>query len=105
MAAKGTLAKENLIKQIAAALPAGVYIGEFDKKHYFWSEENGEKVQIAISMTCPKNPVGEVNIPTNGGIDFSAAAPAVVAPTTHEPAEISDEEKANIAELMARLGL
>ena len=33
--AKGTLAKENLIKKIAAALPAGDYIGEFDKKILF----------------------------------------------------------------------
>ena len=105
MAAKGTLAKENLIKKMAAALPAGTYIGEFDKKHYFWSEENGEKMQIAISMTCPKNPVGEVSIPTGGGLDFSAAAPTVVAPKAYEPAEISDEEKANIADLMAKLGL
>ena len=105
MAAKGTLAKDNLIKKIAAALPAGTYIGEFDKKHYFWSEENGEKMQIAVSMTCPKIPVGEVSIPTGGGLDFSAAAPTVVAPTVHEPAEISEEEKNNIADLMARLGL
>ena len=105
MAAKGTLAKENLIKMMAGALPAGTYIGEFDKKYYFWSEENGEKVQIAIAMTCPKNPVGEVSIPTSGGIAFSAAAPTVIAPVTHEPAEISEEEKANIADLMAKLGL
>ena len=93
MAAKGTLAKENLIKKMAAALPAGTYIGEFEKKHYFWSEENGEKIQIAISMTCPKNPVGEVSLSTGGGIDFTATAPATVAPTVHEPAEISEEEK------------
>ena len=102
--AKGTLAKDNLIKLMAASLPAGTYIGEFDKKHYFWSEEGGEKVQIAISMTCPKTPVGEVSIPTGGGIDFTAST-AAVAPAVHEPAEISDEEKTNIAELMARLGL
>lgn len=105
MAAKGTLAKENLIKKMAAALPAGTYVGEFDKKHYFWSEENGEKVQIAITMTCPKNPVGEVTVVSNGGLDFSAAAPTAIAPTVHEPAEITEEEKANIADLMAKLGL
>ena len=105
MAAKGTLAKENLIKKMAAALPAGTYVGEFDKKHYFWSEENGEKVQIAITMTCPKNPVGEVTVASNGGLDFSGAAPTAIAPAVHEPAEITEEEKANIADLMAKLGL
>lgn len=101
--AKGTLAKENLIKKIAAALPAGDYIGEFDKKYYFWSEENGERVQIAVSMTCPKNPVGEVSISKGGGIDFTA--PKTVAPTVHEPAEITEEEQENIKVLMQRLGL
>ena len=105
MAAKGTLAKDNLIKKIAAALPAGTYIGCFDKKYYFWSEENGEKVQIAISMTYPKNPVGEVTVISGGGMDFSAAAPTAIAPSVHEPAEISEDEKNNIADLMARLNL
>ena len=94
--AKGTLAKENLIKQIAAALPAGSFIGEFDKKYYFWSEENGEKVQIAMSLTCPKNPVG-------GGIVFSS--PTTVAPTKRETVEISEEEQDNIRALMEKLGL
>lgn len=101
--AKGTLAKENLIKQIAAALPAGSFIGEFDKKYYFWSEENGEKIQIAMSLTCPKNPVGEVLVPKGGGIDFSS--PTTVAPTKRETVEISEEEQDNIRALMEKLGL
>lgn len=104
MAAKGNQAKENLIKQIAGALPAGTYIGCYDKKYYFWSTENGEKIQVAITMTCPKNPVGEINLPSNGGIDFTGKS-TVIAPTAAEPAEISEEEKNNIAELMRKLGL
>ena len=102
--AKGNDAKEKFINKIISQ-NKDIYVGCFDKKHYFWSEENGEKMQIAISMTCPKIPVGEVSIPTGGGLDFSAATPTVVAPAAHEPAEISEEEKANIADLMARLGL
>lgn len=55
--AKGAIAKENLVKRFAEAVGAD-YVGEFDKKYYFWSTENGERVQIAVAMTCPKNPIG-----------------------------------------------
>lgn len=103
-AAKGNLAKENLIKKMSKCLPEGTYIGCFDKKYYFWSEENGEKVQVAISMTCPKSQVESVSVIKGGGFDFSAPS-TVIAPTKHEPAEISEEEKENVQELMRRLGL
>lgn len=106
--AKGAIAKTVVAQKIAQAFGSD-FVGEFDKKLYVWANENGERVQIAISMTCPKVPVGE------GAIDFSAEpgdslnfedmSGAVVAPKSYEPAEISEEEKKNIAELMARLGL
>ena len=51
--AKGNIAKQNVAKKIAEVFGSD-FVGEFDKKLYLWSEENGEKVQIAISMTCPK---------------------------------------------------
>ena len=54
--AKGALAKEALIKRFATAV-GNDYCGELDKKYYFWSVENGERVQIAVSMTCPKTPI------------------------------------------------
>ena len=102
--ARGAEGKANVVKKLQAAFGAD-FIGEYDKKVYVWSQENGEKIQIAISMTCPKNPVGEVTVVSNGGLDFSAAAPTAIAPAVHEPAEITEEEKANIADLMAKLGL
>ena len=107
--AKGAIAKENVTKIIAKAFGSD-FVGEFDKKLYVWAEENGEKVQIAIAMTCPKHPVGG-----NGNLNFDAepgsslnfenmsAAPASA--STFTPAEITEEEKKNIADLMARLGL
>ena len=101
--AKGNQAKENFINKIISE-NKDIYIGCYEKKHYFWSTENGEKIQVAITMTCPKNPVGEINLPSNGGIDFTGKN-TVIAPTAAEPAEISEEEKNNIAELMKKLGL
>ena len=54
--AKGAEAKANFIQRIKTALGAD-YIGEVDKKYYVWSTENGERVQLAIALTCPKTPV------------------------------------------------
>lgn len=104
--AKGSIAKDVVAKKIAAAFGAD-FVGEYDKKLYVWAEENGEKVQIAISMTCPKVPVGASDFSTEPGnsLNFEDMSAAVVAPKSFEPAEVTDEEKKNIAELMARLGL
>ena len=54
--ARGQEAKNYVAKKLAEAFGAD-YIGEIDKKYYVWSKENGERVQVAISMTCPKTPV------------------------------------------------
>lgn len=101
--ARGTEAKEKLINQIIEACK-DIYVGCYDRKYYFELMENGEKVQIAISLTCPKNPVETVTPTLNGGFDFSGDN-EVVTSTKFEPAEITQEEQDNIAELLARLGL
>jgi hypothetical protein len=106
--AKGAVAKENVIKQLQSAFGSN-FIGEFDKKIYVWANDGGEQVQIAISLTCPKNPIEvAANVDTDGGDwDFSDNAPVntKVAVANAAPAEITAEEKANIADLMAKLGL
>lgn len=60
--AKGSQAKENLIARIVENLPDGTYIGCYDKKHYFWSQEDGEKIQVCMSLTCPKTPIETENM-------------------------------------------
>lgn len=102
--AKGNQAKQNLINAFIKANPES-YIGEVDKKHYFWSEEDGEKVQVAISLTCPKVYIGEApktTVSFGGGHSFGESNTVVVPTPT---AEISEEEKDNIAKLMKELGL
>lgn len=101
--ARGTIAKDTVMAKIEAAFGADV-IGVYDKKLYVWANDGGEKVQIAISLTCPKSPVGEVAGVSDGGFDFSGAN-TVIAPTKFEPAEITEEETENIKALMSRLGL
>ena len=105
--AKGAVAKTVVINKLAEAFGAD-FIGEYDKKIYLWANDGGERVQIAISLTCPKTPIEVANVDTDGGDwDFSdnAQKSSTVAVTNAAPAEITEEEKQNIADLMARLGL
>lgn len=103
--AKGNIAKEKLKNVIAEAL-GNDFIGEIDKKIYCWMDENGEKIQIAIALTCPKVQVETGAAPTpvvenGGGYDWDATPVG----STSAPVEISVDEQKNIEDLMAQLGL
>ena len=106
--AKGAIAKENVTKTLAEAFGSN-FIGEYDKKIYVWANDGGEMVQIAMSLTCPKNPIQvDTSVTTTSGDwDFSdnPKINTTVAVANAAPAEITAEEKANIADLMAKLGL
>ena len=103
--AKGAIGKQNVIQKIAEAFGKD-FIGEHDKKIYVWTQENGERIQIAISLTCPKVMIdamdAEMLEAPAGDFDWSMDTPA--APKA-APVEISQEEKDTVANLMAKLGL
>lgn len=104
--AKGNIAKENIAKKLQEVFGQD-WIGEYQKKYYVWATENGERIQIAISMTCPKVQV-EIAAPTTatGDFNFEDDAPAApVVATGFAPAEITDEERARVVEMMKALGL
>lgn len=104
MAAKGTVAKQNVVEMIKKAFGEN-YIGEFDKKIYVVADDGGEKVQIALAMTCPKTPVNVVNTKTlnyNTGLDFSDSDYVEV---PKEKSDISEDERKTVIELMKRMGL
>ena len=93
MAARGSVAKENLIERFKNALGED-YVGTEDgKKFFFWSDENGERIQVAITMTVPKTPLASTMT------EF--AADSVFAPK----AEMGEDEKATLDRLMKELGL
>ena len=101
--ARGVNAKNEVVKKIKAAF-GDDFIGEIDKKLYVWAKDEGnEKVQIAITLTCPKVQVeagGSSPIASNSkGFDFEAA------PVAKPKVEITQDEQQNIANLLARLGL
>lgn len=102
MAAKGSKAKEN-VKQIIANAFGDKFVGEVDKKLYVWADDGGETVQIAIAMTMPKNPIGEVPKNTN---DWTASAESAGGTTVvGAGAAISPEDEAKIVALMKELGI
>lgn len=104
--ARGSIAKTAVEKKIAEAFGES-FIGLYDKKLYVWANDGGEQVQIAISLTCPKNFI-EVNkeVDTGGDWDFTDDGPKMaVAVNPTGPAEITEEEVDNLKKLMERLGL
>ena len=92
--AKGSEAKEYVIRKIKETFGED-FVGEQDKKIYVWGQEGGEKVQIAISLTCTKNPIGSLNFEEKEKI----------LEEENKAVEITEEEKIKIDELMKRLGI
>lgn len=92
--AKGAIAKDNLMKRFITAVGAD-YVGEDNKKFYFWSSENGERVQVAISLTVPKTPLA-CNA-QGGDLNFEDDAPPKV--------EMDESEAQILARLKEELGL
>lgn len=97
---KGDIAKAGVIEKIAAAFGSD-YIGENSKKYYVWSMEDGQKVQVAISLTCPKTPIGE-----GTKLDFTAdLGDSVVIQGPINNIEIGEGERENLRKMMEKLGL
>ena len=102
--ARGAQAKSK-VEQIISSAFKDNFLGIYDKKLYVQAEENGEMVQIAISLTCPKTPVTVSDKPLifEDKLDFEAGT--TVVPQSQIQTEISDEERQTVKELMERLGL
>lgn len=98
--AKGANAKIAVTNKIANAFGED-WIGEVNKKLYVWADDGGERVQISITLTCPKTPIDAPDknyVPDNDWSEEPASVPKA-------NVEISEEEKKNISDLMERLGL
>ena len=96
--AKGNIAQEYVIDKIKSAFGED-FIGEQDKKFYVWGIEGGEKVQVAISLTCPKNPIGGMNF------DIMEVSAPKVEQKSEGLAEMTAAEQNKIDELMKMLGI
>ena len=104
--AKGAIGKQLVTNKIAEAFGAD-YIGEVDKKLYVWTVENGERIQIALALTCPKTPIETGAAPTpvsesDGGFNWDEPVKPIAAAG---PVVITADEQDNIQKLMDQLNL
>lgn len=94
--ARGNIAKINLLEKFKAALGQDFVGMDTDgKKAYFWSTENGEKMQVCITMTVPKIPLAIESAPQEM---VFGDGPVPVSP-------ISEDEQATLDRLMKELNL
>lgn len=94
--ARGSIAKTNLLEKFKVALGQDFVGMDSDgKKAYFWSTENGEKMQVCITMTVPKTPLATDSMPKEM---VFGDGPVPVSP-------ISEDEQATLDRLMKELNL
>ena len=62
--------------------------------------EDGEMVQVCISMTCPKVPFSPDAVPGDGFPSGNYGEP-----TQYKPTEMTDGEMENVRKLIRELGL
>lgn len=103
--AKGAIAKQEIGEKILEVFEGAFYYNNGKELRIPWNE-NGVEVQIKIQMTCSKD-----NVSREGE---SAVKPAAVAseptpvsnfPQPHKLVEPTPEEKQNVEDLLAALGL
>ena len=93
--ARGAIAKQEVIAKIKEVFPEAFEYGS--KELRIPLEEDGQRVEIKVALTCAKTNVGGDGASVTSQVQSEVVVDNVAAPT--------EEEKQNIAELMNRLGL
>ena len=91
--ARGSQSKEIITKKILETFE-GSFIN--DKEIRIPIEENGEIVQIKVTLTAAK-----VNVECGGASSMATSEPVIPA----QKVEVTEEEKQNVQKLMEGLGL
>ena len=99
--ARGSNAKFEVANRIKDSF-GNDFVGESGGKLYVWADDGGERVQIALAMTCPKvfldgGEAAPAVVKTGAGIDFEAQP--------QKKAEVTQEELDRISAMMNKLGL
>lgn len=70
--AKGDLLKKEITNKLEEVF-GNAFLGVIDKKIYLQGKENGETIQIAITMTCPKTLIEVSKTVESESRDFTQA--------------------------------
>lgn len=104
MAARGTESKEKVMQNILTAFPGAF---KYDKEIRIPMVENGEPLQIKVTLTAAKNMVdvgGDTALPgATKTVTMATKESPVIA--TKAPIEPTEEEKKNVSNLLNLLGL
>ena len=105
--ARGSVAKEQITNQILTAFPGSF---KYDKEIRIPVAENGEIIQIKVTLTAAKTNVeagGDMALP--GSVPVASSTSATPAPKLTEPERVvmepTEEEKHNVKSLLEMLGL
>ncbi len=99
MAAKGSVAKATIEEKLKNLYTID-YIGKEGNKIYVWESDGTEKVQIAITLTCPKV---QLDVPQPGATLEEYTANGIVSASGNK--EITEEEKSKLETMLERLNL
>jgi hypothetical protein len=106
--ARGNQAKEWVTQKIIESFGQDQVILH-DKKLYINTKEDGQPIQVCLSLTCPKVMVGAeaaaAVATAKQGVDFGAFGAVTTAPEPTKPAEITPQERQTVQDLMKALGL
>ena len=110
MAARGAEAKEKIVNQILASFQGSF---KYDKEIRIPVMENGELIQIKVTLTAAKTNVdmgGDTAMPGENLVSMATPAPARDFTVTGTPKSVdelkpSEEEKQNMKDLLTKLGL
>ena len=105
MAAKGSILKKEVAEKILAAFP-GSFLYNDGKEIRINGTENGESLQIKVTLTCAKVAVEGGDDTVLPGEKTAATTDAKPVGTNEKiPQEPTAEEKERLATLLNKLGL
>lgn len=99
MAVKGSVAKATIEEKLKSLYTTD-YIGKEGNKIYVWESDGAEKVQIAITLTCPKI---QLDIPQPGATLEGYTADGIASASGNK--EITEEEKSKLEAMLEKLNL
>lgn len=103
MAARGSIAKEN-IKNTLIETFGDKFLGEVGGKLFVLSQENGQDIQIAISLTCPKVGI-DLGTPSYGNDFVDGFNSNTNLSSANIGIEFTKAEEETIQELIRKLNL
>ena len=99
MAVKGSVAKATIEKKLKSLYTTD-YIGKEGNKIYVWESDGAEKVQIAITLTCPKI---QLDIPQPDVTLEGYTADGITSASGNK--EITEEERSKLEAMLEKLNL